>query len=333
MKAVTYANYGGPEVVSITQVATPEPGAHEVLIRVRAATVSSGDWRARSLTLPKGFGLLGRAIFGFFKPRQPILGTELSGVVEAVGTKVTRFKVGDAVFAYPSAKMGAHAEYAVLAEDGLIARKPENLSFEQAAALSFGGTTALDFLKNKGQLKTGERVLIVGASGSVGSAAVVLAKHFGAHVTGVCSGANAGLVKDLGADAVIDYTKADFADTGIGYDIILNCNGNVSFAQCERALNEGGRLLLVLGSFRQLVGLERPKKASSKRLIAGVAKVRREDMAFLADLARQGVFIPLIDRSYPMDHAREAHAYVGTGRKRGNVVLTMSERLAAQQAA
>ncbi len=333
MKAVTYNTYGGPEVVSVTEVATPEPGAHDVLIRVHAATISSGDWRARSLTLPKGFGLLGRAIFGFLKPRQPILGTELSGVVELVGDQVTRFAPGDAVFAYPSGKMGAHAEYAVMAENGLIAGKPENLSFEQAAALSFGGTTALDFLKNKGKLKAGERVLIVGASGSVGSAAVVLAKHFGAHVTGVCSAANAGLVRGLGADEVIDYARTDFANAGVRYDIILNCNGDVSFSQCEPVLNEGGRLLLVLGSFRQLMGLERPKRGSSKKLVAGVASVRSEDLEFLADLARRGVFVPLIDRSYPMENAREAHAYVGSGRKRGNVVLTMTERSAASQAA
>jgi NADPH:quinone reductase-like Zn-dependent oxidoreductase len=210
-----------------------------------------------------------------------------------------------------------------MAEDGLIALKPANLSFDDAAALSFGGTTALIFLRDKGGLKPGERVLIVGASGGVGTAAVQIAKHLGAEVTGVCSTTNLDLVRSIGADQVIDYTREDFAQRGETYDIILDTTGTTSFARCEHALKQGGRLLLVLGSFTQALGLERPSKASGKKVIAGVASARLEDMNYLARLARTGEMKPVIDRSYPFESAAAAHAYVDGGRKKGNVVLTL----------
>lgn len=333
MKAIVYRNYGAPDVVTVADMPKPTPADNEVLIRIHATTVSSGDWRARSLDMPAGFGLFGRPVFGFFGPRQPVLGGELAGTIEAVGRSVRCFKVGDEVFAYTGAKMGCHAEYRTVAEDGWIALKPPHMSFEQAAALSFGGTTALDFLRNKGGLKAGEKVLIIGASGSVGSAAVQIAKHFGAEVTGVCSTANVDLVRDLGADRVIDYTKENFTRNGENYDIILNTNGKVSFREVENSLRPGGRLLLVVGTFVQALGLQRAPKASGMKVISGVASVTAEDFDLLARLARAREFTPLIDRSYPLELAAEAHAYVDTGRKRGNVVLTVGQPEIRQVAA
>ena len=323
MQAAVYHRYGPPDVVALAEMPKPVPKTNEVLIRIHATTVTTGDWRARSLDLPGGFGFLGRPVFGFFGPRQPILGTELAGEIEAVGAAVTRFKVGDAVFAFPGASYGAHAEYRTMKEAGLIVLKPANLSFEQAASLSFGGTTALGFLRDKGRIKSGDRVLVVGASGGVGSAAVQLAHYFGAEVTGVCSTANLDLVRSIGADHVIDYTKEDFATSGQSYDIILDTTGTVPFARAENALKPGGRLLIVLGSFAQALGLERPAKASGKKVVAGVAVVTLEQLQTLAQLSETGVFKPVIDRLYPLANAAEAHAYVDTGRKRGSVVLTV----------
>jgi NADPH:quinone reductase-like Zn-dependent oxidoreductase len=321
MKAIVYSKYGSPDVVALAEVAKPTPRDREVLIRIHATTVTTGDWRARSLEMPAGFGFLGRLAFGVFGPRKPILGTELAGVVEAVGKDVTRFKTGDQVFAFTGASYGCHAEYRTMAEDGLIMLKPANLSFEEAASLSFGGTTALSFLRDKAGLKPGESVLIVGASGGVGTAAVQIAKHLGAEVTGVCSTANLELVRAIGADKVIDYTREDFAKSGESYDIILDTTGTVPFSRCELALKQGGRLLVVLGTFAQALGMERPSRVSGKKVIASVAATRVDDLRFLANLARTGAFKPVIDRSYPLENAAEAHAYVDTGRKRGSVVV------------
>jgi NADPH:quinone reductase-like Zn-dependent oxidoreductase len=324
MKAITYNTYGPPSVVSLAEVPKPAPKDNEVLIRIRATTVTTGDWRARSLEMPAGFGLLGRLVFGVFGPRKPILGTELAGVVEGVGKAVTRFKVGDEVFAFPGASYGSHAEYRTMAEDGLIALKPANFSFEEAAALSFGGTTALGPLRDRAGIKPGDKVLVVGASGGVGTAAVQIAKHFGAEVTGVCSTANVELVRAIGADKVIDYAKADFAKLGETWDIILDTTGTAPYARCESVLKPGGRLIVVLGSFAQALGIGRPSKASGKKVIAEVSAIRVEDLHYLARLAEAGEFKPVIDRSYPLEHAAEAHAYVDTGRKRGNVVLMVA---------
>jgi NADPH:quinone reductase-like Zn-dependent oxidoreductase len=323
MKAIVYHRYGAPDVVALAEVAKPAPKDNEVLIRIHATTVTTGDWRARSLNMPGGFGLMGRLVFGVFGPRQPILGTEFAGVIESVGKAVARFKAGDQVFAFPSARYGSRAEYRTMPEDGLIALKPANLSFEEAAAMSFGGTTALNFLRDKAGIKQGDKVLIVGASGGVGTAAVQIAKHFGAEVTGVSSTANLELVRAIGADKVIDYTKEDFAKNGETWDIILDTTGTAPFARCETALKPGGRLVVVLGTLAQALGLGRPSKASGKKVIAAVASTRVEDLHYLAKLAEAGEFKPVIDRSYPLENAAEAHAYVDKGRKRGNVVMTI----------
>jgi NADPH:quinone reductase-like Zn-dependent oxidoreductase len=324
MKTAVYHRYGGPEVVTITQLDRPVPADNEVLVRIAASTVSSGDWRARSLSLPAGMGLIGRLVFGVFAPRQPILGGDFSGTVAAVGSAVTSFKIGDEVIGYPGAKLGSHAEYRTMPADGLIVRKPAALSFEQAAALCFGGTTALNFLRDKGNIRPGEHVAIVGASGAVGSAAVQIAKSFGAEVTAVTSAKNADLVRSLGSDHVVDYETEDFAGTSRRYDIVLNANAELPFSRVKAALRPGGRLLLVLGSARQMLGLDRPPRGSDLKVIGGVSAPTRDDIQALADLAESGRLTPVIDRIYPLDSAREAHAYVDSGRKRGNVVLTMA---------
>ncbi len=250
------------------------------------------------------------------------MGTELAGVVESVGKGVSKFKVGDQVFAYSGAGMGCHAEYKCMPEDGAVALKPANLTYSEAAAISFGGTTALEFFR-RGKLQSGEKVLVNGASGGVGTAAVQLAKHFGAEVTGVCSTANVDLVKSLGANHVIDYTKVDFTEKGETYDVIVDTVGTAPFSRIKGSLREKGRLLLVLGRLPDLLQIPWVSMTSSKRVIGGPVAGRAADLRFLAKLAEQGEFKPVIDRSYPFEQIAEAHRYVDTGRKKGNVIITL----------
>lgn len=322
MKAIVYERYGPPEVLRLKEVEKPAPKNNEVLIKTYATTVTSGDWRVRSLNVPAGFGLIMRLVFGFSRPKQPILGSELAGVVESVGKDVSKFKVGDPVFAFSDAAMGCHAEYKCMAEDGAVAPKPSSLTFEEAAALSFGGTTALDFLR-RGKLRSGERVLVNGASGAVGTAAVQLAKHSGAIVTGVCSTANVELVRSLGASHVIDYTQEDFTQNGKTYDVIVDTVGTAPFSRSKASLKEGGRLLMVLAGLPDMLLAPWVSMTSSKKVIAGPATVRVEDLRFLAELAEAGEFKPVIDRRYPFEKIAEAHCYVDTGRKKGNVAITL----------
>lgn len=305
-------------------VPTPSPRDNEVLIKTHATTVTSGDWRTRSLDVPFGFRLISRFIFGISKPKRPILGTELAGDVEAVGKSVSSFKVGDQVFAFTGIGMGCYAEYKCMPEDGGVALKPATLTYGEAAALSFGGTTALDFFR-RGKLQRGEHVLIVGASGGVGTAAVQLAKHFGAEVTGVCSAANVELVKSLGADHVIDYTKEDFTTNGETYDLIMDTTGTASFSRCKGSLRENGRLLVVLGGLPDMLQVPWVSMTSDKKIIAGPAAERVEDLRTLAELVEAGEFKPVVDRRYPLEQIVEAHRYVDTGRKRGNVVINVTQ--------
>ncbi|OQW38640.1 MAG: Zn-dependent oxidoreductase [Proteobacteria bacterium SG_bin4] len=322
MKAVVYERYGPPEVLQLKEVEKPTPKNNEVLIKTHATTVTSGDWRVRSLDVPAGFRLIMRLVFGVSKPKQPILGTELAGVIESVGEGVRKFKAGDQVFAFSDAAMGCHAEYKCMPWDGAVALKPVNLTYDEAAALSFGGTTALDFLR-RGKLQSGERVLINGASGGVGTAAVQLAKHFGADVTGVCSTANIELVRSLGASHVIDYTREDFTQNGETYDVIVDTAGTAPFSRSKASLKEGGRLLMVLTGLPDMLRIPWVLMTSSKKIIAGPAAGRAEDLRFLAGLAEAGEFKPVIDRRYPFEQIAEAHRYVDTGRKKGNVVITL----------
>lgn len=323
MKAIVCTEYGPLEVLRLSEVDTPRPNDNEILIRIVATTVTSADWRARSLTVPTGFGLLFRWAFGVSRPRQPILGSELAGEVESVGRHVSKFNVGGEVLAFSDARMGCHAQYKCMPEDGTIALKPPNLTFEEAAALSFGATTALAFLR-KGKLRSGETILINGASGAVGTAAVQLAKHFGAEVTGVCSTANVELVRSLGASHVIDYTNEDFTHNGAAYDVIVDTVGTAPYSRSKGSLNEGGRLLLVLAGLPDMLPSPWVSLTSSKKNLAAAAPRGAEDLRYLAELAEAGHFKPVIDRRYPFERIAEAHRfYVDTGRKKGNVIITV----------
>ncbi|HEX8438554.1 NAD(P)-dependent alcohol dehydrogenase [Archangium sp.] len=322
MKAIVYEGFGAPDVLQLKELPKPTPKDDEVLIRVRATTVTAGDWRVRSRQLPRGFGLVGRLVLGSSRPRQPILGTELAGDIEAIGTGVSTFKVGDPVFAFSGTKMGCYVEYKCMPANGLLALKPATLGYEEAAALSFGGTTALDFFR-RGQLQKGDKVLINGASGGVGTAAVQLAKHFGAEVTAVCSTVNLDLVKSIGADKAIDYTQEDFTRNGEAYDIILDTAGTAPFSRCGDSLKDGGRLLLVLATLKDTLSAPWQSLTTGKKVIAGPVKERAEDLRLLARLAEAGEFKPVIDRRYPFERMADAHRYVDAGHKKGNVVITV----------
>ncbi len=325
MKAVFVTRYGPPEVVEFREVRTPAPGAGEVRIRVLAAAVTAADWRLRSGILPRGFGVLSGIALGFGGPRKGILGTDAAGVIDAVGAGVTRFRIGDAVLAFPGIAMGGHAEFLVMSAAGCVAPKPANLSFEGAAALPFGGMTALDFLR-RGQVQVGERVLVNGASGNVGSAAVQLSKDLGAHVTAVCSAANAALVRSLGADEVIDYTTCDFAAGKERYDVVLDSVGNAPYGRVKRVLASRGRLLAVFADLPAMLGAAFVGGKKSHRVIAGPASERVEDLIRLTALAAQGKFRPVIDRRLPFERIVEAYRVVDSGRKKGSVILWLDPR-------
>lgn len=320
MKAWHCRDYGGPNVLALEEKPTPPLRKNEILVRNYATTVSSADVRMRTLNLPRGFGLIGRLVIGISRPRQPVLGTDLAGTVEAVGTNVSAFKPGDAVIGFVGAAMGCHAEYRVLADSRPIVLKPSNLSFGEAASLPFGGLTALHFIR-KAQLEAGETVLVIGASGAVGSAFVQLASHFGAHVTGLTSTRNLDLVQSLGAKAVIDYSKEDFNHAPDTYDIIVDTVGASTFRECCPKLNPQGRYISVAGSLADML----VRSSGSKRSIGGPSSERLDDLKLLAELAENGILKPVIDRTYRFEQIVEAHAYVETGRKRGSVVVSVND--------
>ena len=323
MTAAVYERYGPPEVVRLTSVKRPEPKDDEVLIRIRATTVTKADHRLRALDVPAGFGLPMRLATGIFDPRQPILGSELAGDVEGIGEQVRDFRVGDPVFAFTDLGLRCHAEYRCMPASGALARKPSNLTYEQAAALSFGGTTALYFLR-KAKVERGEKVLINGASGAVGTACVQLARHLGAEVTGVCSAANMQLVASLGATHVIDYTAEDLTRSGRTYDVIIDTVGTAPLSRSRASLGDRGRLVLILATLPQMLGIPWASLTSKKKVISGVASGSGDDLRSLAKLAEAGSFTPVIDRTYPFEQIVEAHRYVDTGRKKGNVVITLA---------
>ena len=323
MKAIICERYGSPDVLRMCEVAMPVPGDNELLIRVRATTVSSADWRVRSLAMPRGFGVLGRPMLGFRAPRQPILGSELAGDVVAMGSAVASFNIGDRVFAFPGGRMGGYAEYVCMPAEGGVARMPSNLSYEQAAALSFGGSTMLDFFR-RGALQKGDRVLVNGASGAVGTAAVQLAKYMGAHVTGVCSTANLERVRSVRADQVIDYTRQDFTRSGETYDVIVDTAGTAPFARSAASLMSGGRLLLVNATLAELLLAPWRTVRGDRNVIAGPADERIEYVHELAELAAAGTFRPVIDRIYPFERIVDAHRYVDLGHKKGSVVIVLA---------
>lgn len=323
MKAITYRSYGAPEVLKPADIPKPVPKPDEVLVKIHATSVTSGDYRARSLDMPPGFGLVGRLVFGLFRPRRQVLGTEFAGVVEAVGNKVARFAPGDRVFAYPGAGFGGYADYAVISETAAIARVPGKLDLDEAVAIPFGGATALNFLREKGGIKPGDQVLVIGASGAVGSAAVQLARFFGAHVTGVSSTPHLEMVRGLGANRVIDYTRENPADARHAYDIILDTSGTATYARYGKALKPGGRLLLVSSSLWPMIGSLLARKTGGRKAIPGYAPESAEELQILAGLAANGRFKPFIDRRFPFEQAADAHRYFEGPEKKGNVVITL----------
>jgi len=317
MKAIVYEKFGPPEVLHLQELEKPTPKANEVLIKIFATTIVKEDPDMRAAP---GFN-------GFLKPRHPILGQELTGEVEAIGKDVTRFKQGDQV--YGMDMFGAYAEYLCLPEDKALAIKPANMSFEEAASVPNGALTALPFLRDKGNIQSGQSVLIYGASGSVGAAAVQLAGYYGAEVTGVCSTTHLEWVSSLGADQVIDRTREDFTDNGKTYDIIFDTVGKLSYSECKGSLTAGGIYLSTVPTPAIMLQALWPAKSGSKKvkfLAAGLrpAREKNKDLAFLTELIEAGKFKAAIDRVYPFDQIVEAHRYVGQGHKKGNVVITMS---------
>jgi NADPH:quinone reductase-like Zn-dependent oxidoreductase len=316
MRAAVCERYGPPEVVQIREVPTPVPADGEVLVKAFATTVNSGDTRLRALRVPRGMSPMVRLSMGISKLRQPVLGFELAGQVETVGSAVTRFQPGDRVVASRGFKFGCHAEHITVAEDGAIATVPESLSYQDAVAVCFGGMTALDYFR-RGNLAAGESVLVNGASGAVGTMAVQLAKHLGAEVTAVCSGANADLVKGLGADHVVDHTTDDFTRNGQQYDVIMDNHGNAPYSRVKGSLKPGGRFLMVIGDLPQMLA-----SVAQKAVIGGTAKIDADGYQTLMSLAESGALRPVIDTILPFDQIAEAHRRVDTGHKVGSVVLT-----------
>lgn len=322
MKAAVYRKYGPPEVIQIEEVDKPIPADNEVLVRVVASTVCAADWRLRKPDpLPVGW-----LMNGFPRPRKiNILGMEFAGTVDSTGKEVTRFNVGDRVFGMTGFRFGTHAEYARLFQNRGLTIMPYNASFEEAAVIPFGGISALHFLRKAG-IDAGQEVLIYGASGSVGTAAVQLAKHFGARVTAVCSTANVGLVKSLGADAVIDYTKDDFSKAGRVYDIIYYTVGESSFVRKMRALKRGGVLVEAGPGLSSVFGGLWAKVTGAGTVIGAVAQGDVPELDFLRELVERGEFRPVIDRRYSLSEIAEAHRYAETGHKKGNVVINLVPR-------
>ncbi len=331
MKAIVYTEYGSPEVLHLTEVTKPAPKDNEVLIRIHATPVNFGDLLARNFksvtprkfNMPFFFWLPTGLVFGFSKPKKKILGSEFAGEVEAVGAAVTRFKKGDQVFGYLGQNMGAYAEYLCMPEDGVVAIKPANMTYEEAAAVPYGAFYALNMLK-KANVQPGQKILINGASGGIGSAAVQLAKsHFGAEVTGVCSTPRVEFVKSLGADKVIDYTREDFTRNGETYDAIFDILGKSSFARCKNSLKPDGLLLCVSFKTKQLLQMLWTSIRGSKKVICALLPEKAEDLRLVKELVEAGQIKAVIDKCYPLAQAAEAHRHVESGRKQGNIVITV----------
>jgi len=322
MKAIVYTKYGPPDVLQLKEVDRPIPKDNEVLVKVYATTVTKYDCWSRSCTAPTGFWLPSRIASGIRKPKITILGIELAGEIESIGKDVKKFKEGNQVYGFTGESMGTHAEYICMPEDGALAIKPANMTYEETACVPYGALTALFFLR-KGNIQSGQKILIFGASGGVGTAAVQLAKYFGAEVTGVCSSTKLELVKSLGADKVIDYTKEDFTKSGQTYDIIFDTVGKSSISGCKRSLKKKGFYLLTTFGLPKLIQVLWLSMTSSKKVIIGMVKERAEDLIFLKELIEAGKIKSAIDKRYPLEQTAEAHRYVETGQKKGNVVITL----------
>ena len=326
MKAIVHSRYGPPDLLQLKEVDKPVPRDNEVLIAIHATTVSTGDCNMRNFTfVTKSMLPIAKLMFGIRRPwKERILGTELAGEVESAGKDVKRFKKGDRIVASTGMAGGGHAQYACLAEKGAVTLMPDALSWEEAVAIPFGANTALYFLRDLGKIQAGQQVLIIGASGSIGSAGVQLAKHFGATVTAVCSSANVEMVKSLGADKVIDYTKNDVTASADTYDLIFDIVGATTFHRCQHLLTPHGVFLQNIIGLTDLVRMAWTPIAGGRQLKGGVAREDPERMKFIAELAAAGKLKPVIDRSYPLQEIAEAFKYVEQGHKKGTVVITVA---------
>jgi NADPH:quinone reductase-like Zn-dependent oxidoreductase len=335
MKAIVYTEFGPPEVLHLEEAEKPAPKANEVLVKVHAAPVNYGDLLARkgisssNFNMPLPLLLPTRMQFGFGKPKINILGSEFAGQVEAIGKDVTRFKAGDQVMGYLGPRMGAYAQYVCMPDNGSIARKPANMTYAEASAVPYGALMATSLLR-KGNLQPGQKVLINGASGGIGSAAVQIARYYGAEVTGVCGTPRLDYVKALGAHHVVDYTKEDFTRSGATYDLIFDILGKRSLAECKDALAPNG--IFLMASFKmqplfQMLWMSMTRRLSGhktgKQVICTLASEQSEDLVFITELVEAGKFKTILDCCYPMEEAAAAHRYVESGRKTGNVVITV----------
>lgn len=324
IRAILHTKYGPPDELQLKEIEKPVPKDNEVLIKVRATTVTSTDCNVRNFTFVPGvFKIPARLMFGVFKPRISILGIDLAGEIEAIGKNVRRFKKGDQVFGTPGMAFGAHTEYTCVPEDAVLTIKPPNMAWEEAAPIFLGASTALFYLRDKGNIQAGYKILIYGASGAIGTYAVQLAKYFGAEITGVCSTTNLEMVKSLGADKVIDYTKEDYTESGETYDLILDTVGKTSFSHCKKSLRPKGYFLPVSMDIKELFQIIWTSMIGEKKVKGGVARESIEDLELFKELFVAGKLKPVIDSCYPLEQTTEAFRYVENGHKKGNVVLTI----------
>lgn len=324
MRAITHKKYGPPDVLELTELEKPTPNDYEVLVKIKAATVTAVDSIFR-----QGNQFFARMATGITKPKKAVLGTDFAGVVEEVGDKVTLYKKGNEVFGANDSAAGTHAEYICLPEEGSFVTKPASISSEEASAIPYGALTALPFLRDSGKIKSGDKILVIGASGAVGTFAVQFARYYGAEVTGLCSTSNVELVKSLGADKVIDYTKEDFTKNNEIYDIIFDTVGKSSFSACKKSLKKDGKFLTTVVGFPILFQMLWTSKLSSKKAIISFTGMRSEsakkkDLIFIKELVEQGKLKTVIDKTFRLEQTVEAHKYVDVGHKKGNVVVTVN---------
>ncbi len=327
MKAIVHTKYGPPDELQLKEVEKPVPKDNEVLIKILATTVTTTDCNVRNFTfVPKSFKFFSQVMFGFKKPRIKILGIDLAGEIEAVGKNVKLFKVGDQVFGSPGTKFGGHAEYCCVPENGALAIKPADLSWEEAAAISLAGNTALFFIRDMAKILPGQTILIHGASGAIGTYAIQLAKYYGAEVTGVCSAVNAELVKSLGADKVIDYTKEDFTKSDERYDFVFDVVGKTTFSQCKGILKPKGIYLENMMGIKDFLKVLWTSITGGKKIKGGVSAERAENLNFFIGLIESGKLKAVIDKVYPLERTAEAFQYVEQGHKKGNVIISIKTK-------
>jgi len=331
MKAIVHTKYGPPDELQLKEVDKPVPKDNEILIKIHATSVTTGDCNARNFTFaPKLFRNMAKMYFGYKKPRINILGTEMAGEVESIGKEVKLFKVGDQVFGTPGTTYGTHAEYICMKENGAVALKPPNMSHEEAAVIPFAGLTTLFYIRDKGKVHqkpaspaNKKKVLIIGASGSIGTYSVQLAKYYEAEVTGVCSTKNLELVKSIGADQVIDYTKKDYTKSDETFDVIFDVVGKSSFKRCKNLLKPKGIYLVTLIERAEFVQILGTSITGGKQVKGGMAPQKLKDLIFLKELGEKDKIKPVIDRRYPLEKTIEAFKYVEEGHKKGNVVISL----------